>query len=57
MVLYQTLLNVYGHIHATKVLEVGGGIRKILENSRNWIEFLSLNQVKCMHMCQNKSST
>jgi hypothetical protein len=57
MVLYQTLLNVYGHIHATEVLEVGGGIRKILENRRNWTEFLSLNQVMCMHMSQNKSSS
>jgi hypothetical protein len=25
MVLYQTLLNVYGHKHVTEVLEVGGG--------------------------------
>jgi hypothetical protein len=31
------------------------GVKKILENSRNWAEFLGLNQAKCMHMSEDKT--
>jgi hypothetical protein len=43
MVLYQTVLNVYGHTHATEVLEVGGDATLRVPNGKIIRNFLSQN--------------